>query len=300
MNSPDLPRYDELMLPVVEVLEDMGGSGLRNEVIAAVADRQEFSDEQLEVRYETTGVAVIADRIGWALSYLKKCGAVENSRRGVWALTEEGRRIESEEHIRLRLKALKAEMAVQRHRSELQGNGGSGGIGADGDVTREAAGELGGGELWKDVLRRRLLEMSPGGFERLAQRLLREAGFRDVEVLGKSGDGGIDGVGVYRLSLVSFPVYFQCKRYKGNVPAGAVRDFRGAMAGRGEKGLLVTTGSFTSGAREEASRDGAPPVELVDGDDLCDLLKEYELGVRTRQVEAVDVETGFFEQFEDT
>ena len=88
----------------------------------------------------------------------------------------------------------------------------------------------------------RLLEMPPDAFERLTQRLLREAGFRDVEVLGKSGDGGIDGVGVYRLSLVSFPIYFQCKRYKGSVSAGTVRDFRGAMAGRGEKGLLVTTG----------------------------------------------------------
>ena len=148
----------------------------------------------------------------------------------------------------------------------------------------------------------RLLEMPPDAFERLTQRLLREAGFRDVEVLGKTGDGGIDGVGVYRLSLVSFPIYFQCKRYKGSVSAGTVRDFRGAMAGRGEKGLLVTTGTFTRSAREESSRDGAPPVELIDGDDLCDLLREYELGIRTRirQVEDVSVDPDFFTQFEET
>ena len=153
---------------------------------------------------------------------------------------------------------------------------------------------------WKGLLLQRLLEMSPDAFERLTQRLLREAGFRDVEVLGKTGDGGIDGVGVYRLSLVSFPIYFQCKRYKGSVSAGTVRDFRGAMAGRGEKGLLVTTGTFTRSAREESSRDGAPPVELIDGDDLCDLLKEYELGVQTRirQVEDVDLDPIFFGQFE--
>ena len=145
-----------------------------------------------------------------------------------------------------------------------------------------------------------MLEMPPDAFERLTQRLLREAGFRDVEVLGKTGDGGIDGVGVYRLSLVSFPIYFQCKRYKGSVSAGTVRDFRGAMAGRGEKGLLVTTGTFTRSAREESSRDGAPPVELIDGDDLCGLLREYELGVRTRirQVEDVSVDPDFFTQFE--
>jgi restriction system protein len=139
--------------------------------------------------------------------------------------------------------------------------------------------------------------MPPDGFERLAQRLLREAGFRNVEVLGKSGDGGIDGVGVYRVSLVSFPTYFQCKRYKGAVHANAVRDFRGAMSGRGEKGLLITTGSFTRGAREEATRDGAPPVELVSGEDLCDLLKQYDLGVTTRLVEEVVINPGFFDQF---
>ena len=142
--------------------------------------------------------------------------------------------------------------------------------------------------------------MSPAAFERLTQRLLREAGFREVEVLGKSGDGGLDGVGVYRLSLVSFPIYFQCKRYNGSVPSSSVRDFRGAMAGRGEKGLLVTTGTFTRSARDEASRDGAPPVQLIDGEDLCDLLKEYDLGVttRTRQIEDIEVDGNWFEQFE--
>ncbi len=118
-----------------------------------------------------------------------------------------------------------------------------------------------------------------GGSERLAQRILREAGFVNVTVTGKSGDGGIDGVGVYRLSLVSFPVYFQCKRYRGTVTADAARDFRGAMVGRGEKGLLITTGSFTKDAQNEANRDGAPPVELIDGERLCDLLKDYGLGV---------------------
>lgn len=143
--------------------------------------------------------------------------------------------------------------------------------------------------------------MSPKAFERLAQRLLREAGFRNVEVLGQAGDGGIDGVGVYRLSLVSFPVYFQCKRYQGSVSSGAVRDFRGDMAGRGEKGLLITTGAFTASARSEATRDGAAPVELVSGEALCDLLKEHRIGVRIteRVVEDIDVDPAFFDEFED-
>lgn len=140
------------------------------------------------------------------------------------------------------------------------------------------------------------MKMRPEAFERLTRRLLREADFDSVSVTGKSGDGGIDGLGVYRLGLVSFPVLFQCKRYQGSVGAGAVRDFRGAMAGRGDKGLLITTGSFTGDAKKEATRDGAPPVDLIDGDRLCELLKRYDLGVRTttRTVEDVTIDSGFF------
>nr|WP_322778159.1 restriction endonuclease [Frankia sp. Cas4] len=127
-------------------------------------------------------------------------------------------------------------------------------------------------------------------------RGFREAGFISVNVTGGSGDGGIDGLGVYRLSLVSFPVFFQCKRYRGSVTPSAVRDFRGAMAGRGDKGLLITTGTFTSEAKKEATRDGAPPIDLIDGDRLCDLLREYKLGVTTEivQVENVAVKQEFF------
>jgi len=93
---------------------------------------------------------------------------------------------------------------------------------------------------------------------------------------------------------VSFPVFFQCKRYKGSVGASAVRDFRGAMSGRGDKGLLITTGSFTADAKQEATRDGAPPVDLIDGERLCDLLKEQRMGVNVRLVEDVEVSPDFF------
>ena len=141
-----------------------------------------------------------------------------------------------------------------------------------------------------------LQNISPDQFERLARRLLREAGFVSATVTGKAGDGGIDGIGVYRVSLLSFPVFFQCKRYVGSVGSGAVRDFRGAMSGRGDKGLLITTGTFTSEAKRELTRDGAPPVDLIDGDQLCDLLKQYELGVHcsVRQIEDVAVDSEFF------
>jgi hypothetical protein len=130
----------------------------------------------------------------------------------------------------------------------------------------------------------------------LSESPLREADFDSVNVTGRSGDGGIDGLGVYRLGLVSFPVFFQCKRYRGSVSPSAVRDFRGAMAGRGDKGLLITTGTFTADAKKEATRDGAPPIDLIDGDRLCDLLKRYDLGVHTttRTVEDVTIDSTFF------
>jgi restriction system protein len=115
-----------------------------------------------------------------------------------------------------------------------------------------------------------------------------------VEVTGRSGDGGIDGIGVLRITLVSFQVFFQCKRYRETVGPNTIRDFRGAMVGRTDKGLVITTGRFTAEAKKEATRDGAPPVELIDGDQLCDLLKSLKLGVKTELVEHVSVEPEFF------
>jgi restriction system protein len=139
-----------------------------------------------------------------------------------------------------------------------------------------------------------LRALPPDAFERLAQRILREAGFIKVEVTGRSGDGGIDGIGVLRVNLLSFHVLFQCKRYQSSVGASAIRDFRGAMVGRSDKGVVITTGTFTPDAKREATRDGAPAIDLIDGDQLCDLLKDLKLGVRTEMVEQVNVETDWF------
>jgi restriction system protein len=228
-------------------------------------------------------------RLHWARTHLKGIGALENSARGVWAVTDLGRSM-SEPEMRAANKAWRDSLRKERRERRRS-------------QVADAEGEEDEGEAevsWKDQLIARLLELPPDGFERLAQRILREAGFVNVAVTGRSGDGGIDGMGTYRLSLVSFPVYFQCKRYKGTVSSGTVRDFRGAMAGRGEKGLLITTGSFTRDAQAEATRDGAPPVELIDGDKLCDLLKDYRLGIEVRQrvEEDVTVKTAFFDEYQ--
>lgn len=190
----------------------------------------------------------------WARTYLKGMGLLTNSKRGVWSVTETGQTVTEDDIGPLHTKFVASLRKKSKKKSPRT------------DVAQDLEQVEAEAEAdWKDELLETLLKMSPTAFERLAQRLLRESGFSSATVTGRSGDGGIDGQGVYQISLLSFPVFFQCKRYTGSVGAGAVRDFRGAMAGRGEKGLLITTGTFTSEAQAEANRDGAPPIDLIDG-----------------------------------
>ncbi len=168
---------------------------------------------------------------------------------------------------------------------------------APADPSDEAAGvvETLAELAWHQQLHKILLSLDPSAFERLAQRLLRESGFVQVQVTGKSGDGGIDGVGIARINgFLSFHVLFQCKRYQGSVTAGQIRDFRGAMQGRTDKGLFLTTGTFTRDAIKEATRDGAPPIDLIDGEQLVQRLKELGLGVKITMIESVEVDTDWF------
>ena len=288
MDKLTIPNQFELMWPTLEALKVLGGSGRIEEIVETVVEQQKFSDDQLsERRGPGDRMSRIEYNLAWARTGLKNVNAIENSVRGVWALTDRGRRM-TEDEVLTEVKAWRADYS-REYQLKRQGES----AGSEDDSGDSPSDE----PEWTERLLDRLNDLSPDGFERLAQRILREAGFRNVEVLGKSGDGGIDGVGVLRISLVSFPVYFQCKKYSQPVGPNAVRDFRGAMAGRGEKGLLITTATFTPSAREEANRDGAPPVELVDGGELCDLLKEYDLGVSTQMVEAVEIDPSFFDQF---
>jgi restriction system protein len=209
---------------------------------------------------------------------LKKVGALENSERGVWRLTPVGAAM-TESEIR-EVPKLVAKLKKQKPKP-VEKN----------DHEEEIEEEL----AWKDRLLDVLKGMKADAFERLSQRVLRESGFTKVEVTGRSGDGGIDGAGVLRVNLLSFHVRFQCKRYETTVGPSVVRDFRGAMVGRADKGLIITTGTFTAEARREATRDGAPAIDLVDGETLCELLKQLKIGVDVRLVEEVKIDKATFE-----
>jgi restriction system protein len=228
--------------------------------------------------------------LSWSRTYLKMAGALENSSRGVWTLTDKGEEavsaVQAKELYDL-ANALDRERARQK-RLERKAT-----AEPTGDVAESFRPE--DDNDWKLTLLETVREMTPDAFERLSQRLLREAGFTKVEVRGKTGDGGIDGVGVLRVNLVSFQVYFQCKKWKGSVGSKEVRDFRGALQGRADKGLFITTGNFTSQASEEATRDGAIAIDLIDGERLCDLLKQYDLGVKTEMIEQVTIAKDWYE-----
>ncbi len=290
MPPRQVPTVVELLWPTLQAVKEIGGSGTLDEIDERVVEREGFSEEQQAILHNDGPRNKIEYRLAWARTYLKGMGALENSERGVWAVTESGRSATETDIDRLHREYRLALRTARRARA-------SGAATSNGDPGEDAGEDEGAPDDWKEQLLQVLLDMAPDRFEHLARRLLREAGFVSARVTGQTGDGGIDGIGIYRLSLVSFPVFFQCKRYRGSVRAGAVRDFRGAMTGRGDRGLLITTGTFTAEARQEATRDGAPPIDLIDGDRLCDLLKEHGMGVVTtlRQIEDVVIDRSFFD-----
>lgn len=247
-----------------------------------------FSEAQQSVPHGDGPTSEIAYRAAWARTYLKKVGGVDNSARGVWTITEDGRRLTAVDMADIPRTVRAMRPTAERRRTAV--------VGTDNSLAGSDVEDL--EDAWREKVLEAILAAPADAFERLAQRLLREADFVSVMVTGRSGDQGIDGIGVYRLSLVGFPVFFQCKRYRGSVGAGAVRDFRGAMTGRGDKGLLITTGTFTVEAKAEATRAGAPPIDLIDGYQLCDLLKKYGLGVHATQrvVEYVEVNETYFSE----
>ena len=287
----DVPKLDDFLLPTLQVLVKLGGSGSITEINDGVAELSGLTPEQLDATYPTSGEPIAVDRMSWARTYLKIAGLVSSGGRGVWVLTDEGRaeaEAQTDEHVRkLIAKAANLHNAkLAARKKEREAAAATSGA-ASPVLAEEEAAEA--EDAWTDALLAQLKSMAPDAFERLAQRLLRESGFVRVEVTGKSGDGGIDGSGVLRMNLISFQVLFQCKRYAGSVGSSVVRDFRGAMQGRADKGLIITTGTFTADARREATRDGAPAIDLIDGDALCQLLKDKELGVRVRPVVTQEV-----------
>ena len=271
-----VPTYDKLFNPLLLAVKELGGSASIEELEEKTAALMNLSDKDLAQLHKGNRTK-FSYNLAWARTYLKKFGVLDNSERGVWSLTNKGQQAKDVDPAEVK-KSLKGNENTIVPADELEG-------------TTQLT--------WEDELLDTVKLLSPKAFERLAQRILRESGFVQVEVTGKSGDGGIDGKGVIRLNLLSFHVHFQCKRYKDSVTPEKVRDFRGAMVGRSDKGLFITTGRFTPEAKKEANRDGAPPLELVDGEELARMLKNLRLGVKVSMVESVAIDGEWFSEFNE-
>lgn len=280
-SSNSVPTFDAMLLPTIQALQTLGGSGTTEEIYEKVVQLLNISDTVLEILHgSSTSQSEVEYRLAWSRTYLKKYGLLQNSARSVWSLVSTSINLDNLDPKEI-VRVVRGMDKSKTIANELE----------DAVDKVEELEEM----EWHQKLHKILLALDPFAFERLAQRLLRESGFIQVQVTGKSGDGGIDGVGIARINgFLSFHVLFQCKRYQGSVSASQIRDFRGAMQGRTDKGLFITTGTFTRDAIKEATRDGAPPIDLIDGEQLVQRLKELGLGVKIMMIEAVEIDGAWF------
>ena len=280
------PAFIRFFRPILEVLHALGGTGTAGEIIDQSIERSKVTEAEQEA-VNKNGQSRIKNQVHWARQYLVWGGYLDASKRGVWGLTDKGRTtsIDAVDPLGL-FKTIHKAVAEKRQPKDITEDDQS--APDETEVTDHRSRVL-------EIVRK----LPPEGFERLCQRLLRESGFQQVTVTGQSGDGGIDGIGILKVNpFVSFNVLFQCKRYQGSVTPAKVRDFRGAMQGRADKGMILTTGTFTLESKKESRRDGVPPIELVDGDALIDMLEQLELGLIPKRT--FDVDERFFDEFRNT
>ncbi len=273
-------EFVKWMGPTLDALRELGGSGKPREVVDLIAERLGISDEKLEETLKS-GQTRFYNQVHWARQYLVWERLLDSSTRGVWTLTSKGYETSLNESdgrkIFLKWVRINAEARKKNEDSE------------EPTTPTDVEPETTEPDDNQHVLLELLKKLTPEGFERICARLLRESGFEKVTVTGGPKDEGIDGIGILQINpFVSFKVLFQCKRYKGSVSRAQVGDFRNAMIGRADKGIIITTGSFTMDARREADRDGAPPVELVDGEKLVEMFERVELGLNPKRVFEVD------------
>ena len=289
LDTSQMIDLSALMLRTVEALESLGNSGHIKEIDDAISDLEELTEDEQSILMPNGKIPRFNYYCAWARTYLKHAGVIRSEKRAIWTLVDGVERPKDYQSARdMYLKVGREANEKKKTKDAVDS--------ADEETLIAADAEQTDGS-WRDDLLEILKAMDPSAFERLSQRMLRESGFHKVRVLGQSNDGGIDGVGVLRVNLISFQVYFQCKRWKGSVGSKEIRDFRGALQGRADKGLFITTGTFTSQAYDEATRDGAIAIDLINGNDLCDLLEDLQLGVTTtsREVKDITVSEGWFE-----
>lgn len=284
----DVPRYTKLLQPVFSAIKELGGSARNDEILDRVIMDLQITDEVADISHNgNINQTELSYQLAWARTYLARYGVIENSFRSVWSVNPEFSSASAidEKAVLSAMQNLRKDRKSKSSTKELPPE--------DDNSSNDDTEYPDEAKPWREHLSEILQNMNPYGFERLIQRLLRECGFTHVEVTKKSGDGGIDGFGRIRLNgFFSFSVAFQCKRYSGLVGSPAVRDFRGSLTTDIEKGVLITTGTFSAAAKEEAAKHGKQQIDLIDGEELISKIAECKLGVRP--VITYEIDEDFF------
>lgn len=278
-----IPNYAELIENTFLALKQLGGSGKNDEINSQVAAIMNLSEEVLSVPHlNSSSLSEVNYRLAWARTLLKNYGAVENSARSVWAITPAFSDKDSVDGEYIEKNCRKPGVAGVQTQNTAEKEMEEAGV----EIPEEV-------RPWRKKLYDVLTNMNPYSFEKLTQRLLRECGFDDVRVTKKSGDGGIDGTGKLRINgIFSFNIAFQCKRYQGSVGAPDIRDFRGSLDNNIEKGVFITTGSFSKAAIEEASTPSKKQIDLINGEEFISKLAEFGLGVK--EVKDYEIDEEYF------
>lgn len=278
------PQFLDYTIPIIEILKENGGSGNASEIVDKVIELLNIPEAIVD-ETNASGQSIVKNRIQWARFYLLKAGLIGSKKRGEWELTQEGfdAKLNSDEVYKMFREVHKHYEGVNRKKGKKQEED------SDEEIVED--------EEHSVQLLNILKKLKPEGFEKISKRFLTELQIHEIVITGRSGDQGIDGTGVIKLNeVVNFNIVFQCKRYKDAVSPHHVRDFRGAMQGRADKGLIITTGRFTAEAKKEATRDGVPPIELIDGERLVSLFEDHKLGLKPVMVYEIVPE--FFKNFE--
>ena len=307
MTEVTVPPQKEFYNPILQALHHLGGSGTNKEIKAEAVKIMNLTDEQLKVPVSPdtdSRKTLVVNHLSWAKSHLKSYGLLENPRRAVWTLTMKGqntKQVNPRDVQRAAMQVTKEEREQEKKARKQSDSASQPEAGDDGRISLEEltdaddiiASLLG----WRDELSSLLHGMPPAAFERFFLHIFHSEGIGKVDVTGRSGDDVIEGM-MESGGFLSLRVSFRCIRGSGLISTGDVHNFRREVTmGRANKGLLVTTGKFTQEARREAARGGAPEIELMDGEQLIDKLKELSLGVKTKKVvvERVMIDADWFQ-----
>jgi restriction system protein len=283
-----IPDFQTLALPVLRHFSDEK-THMKDEILTAVGKEFGLSDDELGELLPSGRQSRFDNRVAWAKSYLKQAGLLDGVARGVHRITPRGMKVLSDPPAKIDRKYLEQFEEYQAFKSRSNKREDSGvDVTAIQESTPEELLEAGYKELRANLASELLLQVksgSPGFFERLVVELLVRMGYGGTredagQVLGKSGDGGIDGI-INEDRLGLDVIYLQAKRWEGDVGRPEIQKFVGALAGhKANKGVFLTTSSYSKEARAYAGQVNSKLV-LIDGPMLAELMIDYGLGVST-------------------